>query len=378
VELIYLKLLFIDIIGGGSGRLFELFGDITVRYILFSLGILLILIKISFHKVQLLKHELIGLLLGTLFIPIGMISMANNDLSLALTDLQPLLYFFIVILILSQNINNSKLLVEIFLKYLLTISFIMGAIQVILIILVTTNIISFDAFYSYASTTSGELRFRGESGLFFYKGFFFLGLGCIYAFIKRKYLLSLFLIICLFLTQTRGLLLATMFSILLYIIISARKQVAFAIFLISPIILYITYVVTMRILFLREDVDDSDSVRFQDVSIILETNSFFYTLIGHGWGAEIGERSRIENIFMEIFFKAGFLGLLCSLFLVLYIFFQKNFQNNPYFYLLIFAFVYSQTNPFIFTPMGIVLLGVCMLSCRFSFDRKNEIISRYE
>ncbi len=38
MELLYLKLLFVDIIGGGSGRLFEIFNGITFRYLVFLLA----------------------------------------------------------------------------------------------------------------------------------------------------------------------------------------------------------------------------------------------------------------------------------------------------------------------------------------------------
>lgn len=374
MELLYLNLLFIDIIGGGSGRLFELYNGITIRYILFFTGILLILIKFSLKKIILLKRELIALLLGTIFIPIGLICASKNNLELAFVDIQPLLFFLLIVLILSQNREDGKYLIGRFLKFLLVIPFIMGVIQLIIISSIKLNLISFEAVYAYASTTSGELRFRGEDGLFFYKGFFFLGVGFVYAFIKKKYLLSLFLIICITLTQTRGLLLASIFTILLYLVFTARKQVAFIIFLISPIMLYLTYLFTVKILFLREDVGESDSVRFEDLDFILNSNSWVQTLIGNGWGAEVRDRAKIENVFIEIFYKCGLLGLLSSLVLVFYMFLYKNIKYNPFFYLMLFAFMYSQTNPFIFTPMGIVLVGMCILSCRFKFNKNNELI----
>ncbi|MBR7718232.1 hypothetical protein [Acinetobacter nosocomialis] len=374
MELFYLKLLFIDIIGGGSGRLFEIAHGFTVRYLIFIIGIVLIIFKFSFSNITLRRKEFLALLLGTAFIPIGLISMASNDLSIAFDDIKPFLFFSLFFLILSQNEVDSKIILEKFCSYLLVIALAMGLVQLILIILVKINLLPFPVFYAIGESTSNEIMFRGEDGLFFYKGFFFLGVGCIYAFIRKKYLLVAFLFLCIFLTQTRGLLLATIFTILIYLVCTARKQIAFLIFLLSPIILTITYFITMKILFLREDVGDSNVVRFEDLKYIFNESDVFHTLFGYGWGAEIRDRAKLENIFMELFYKTGVIGLVSSLVLIVYVFLHKNNKFNPFLYFMLFAFIFSQTNPFIYTPMGIVLVLMCMLSCRYAFNSKSELI----
>ena len=374
MELLYLKLLFVDIIGGGSGRLFEIFNGITFRYLVFFVGVLLIFFKFAFSKVYIKKNEFLVMLLGTLFIPIGVIGMASNDVILAIDDIKPFLFFILFFLILTQNENNSIILLEKFCSYLLIIATIMGTLQLILILLVKFNILPFFVFYSIGQNTSNEIMYRGEDGLFFYKGFFFLGIGCIYAFIKRKYLLVAFLFLCVFLTQTRGLLLGTLFTILVYIVLTARRQVAFLIFLVSPLILYFTYFITLKILFLREDVGDSNSVRFDDFKYIISGSDLFQTLFGNGWGAEIRNRAKLENVFMELFFKTGVIGLFSSLIVVFYVFSHFKNKYNPFLYFMLFSFLFSQTNPFIFTPMGIVLVLVCILACRYNFDKNSDLV----
>ncbi len=179
----------------------------------------------------------------------------------------------------------------------------MGTLQLILILLVKFNILPFFVFYSIGQNTSNEIMYRGEDGLFFYKGFFFLGIGCIYAFIKRKYLLVAFLFLCVFLTQTRGLLLGTIFTILVYIVLTARRQVAFLIFLVSPLILYFTYFITLKILFLREDVGDSNSVRFDDFKYIISGSDLFQTLFGNGWGLKFGTGLNLKMYLWNYFLK---------------------------------------------------------------------------
>lgn len=374
MEILYLKLLFIDIIGGGSGRLFEITSGITFRYIVFFLGLLILLYKFCFSKIMIKKEEMIVLLLGTFFIPLGFVSMGINDLSLAFDDIKPFLFFLLSFIILSQSEENSKLIIEKFLTYLIFIPVLMGIIQIILILLIKYNFLSFYAFYALGESTSNEVMFRGEDGLFFYKGFFFLGIGCIYAFIKKKYFIAFFLFVCIYLTQTRGLLLVSIFSILLYVVLTNRKQVAFIFFLISPIAFYLLYLITLKILFLREDVGDSNVVRFKDLEFLLNIDNIFHAIFGHGWGAEIRDRTKLENVFMEIFYKSGILGLLSSLVIVIYIFLHKNNKYNPFLYFTVFSFLVSQTNPFIFTPMGIILLIMSMLSFRYFFDVNSNIV----
>ncbi len=373
MELLFLKILFIDIIGGGSGRLFELFGGLTIRYVLFFIGLLLVFCKLSFSTIYIRRNELIAFILGTFFIPIGMVTMATNDLSLAMADLKPFFFFALFFLILGQNENNSQILLEKFCKYLLVIPFIMGVIQIILLLLINYGVLPFPAFYAYAETTSSEIMFRGEDGYFFYKGFFFLGLGFVYAYIRGKKILAAFLILCIFLSQTRGLLLASIFTVCLHLMLTARKQTAFLLFILSPVAIFIIYMLIMKILFLREDAGDSNSVRFKDGAYILAENTFIQNLIGNGWGSEINGRARLENIFMEIFFKTGLPGLLSSLVLTVYVFISSKSKYNPFVYLMFFSFIVSQTNPFIFTPMGIILTAVCMLSCRYYFNRNGAL-----
>ena len=374
MEILYLKLLFIDIIGGGSGRLFEITSGITFRYIMFFLGLLILLYKFCFSKIMIKKEEMIVLLLGTFFIPLGFVSIGVNDLSLAFDDIKPFLFFLLSFIILSQSEENSKLIIDKFLTYLIVVPVLMGIIQIILILMIKYNFLSFYTFYALGESTSNEIMFRGEDGLFFYKGFFFLGVGCIYAFIKKKYFVALFLFICIYLTQTRGLLLASIFSILLYIIFTTRKQIAFIFFLISPVFFYLLYLITLKILFLREDVGDSNVVRFKDLEYLLNIDNIFHAFFGHGWGAEIRDRAKLENVFMEIFYKSGILGLLSSFVIIIYIFLHKNNKYNPFLYFTAFSFLFSQTNPFIFTPMGIILLIMSMLSFRYFFDVNSNIV----
>ncbi len=63
---------------------------------------------------------------------------------------------------------------------------------------------------------------------------------------------------------------------------------------------------------------------------------------------------------MEIFYKSGILGLSSSFVEIIYIFLHKN-NNIILSYFTTFSFLFSQTNPFIFTPMGISYFSLCLI-----------------
>ncbi|MFH4180739.1 hypothetical protein WDA55_22060, partial [Acinetobacter baumannii] len=86
---------------------------------------------------------------------------------------------------------------------------------------------------------------------------------------------------------------------------------------------------------------DSNAVRFKDLAYILDENSILQNIIGNGWGAEVRGRARLENIFMELFFKTGIPGLLSSFLLSIYVFFCSKNKFNPFIYLMFFSLLVS-------------------------------------
>ena len=147
-------------------------------------------------------------------------------------------------------------------------------------------------------------------------------------------------------------------------IVYFNSNKTYKVFLISllPFILLGSYTVVNFVLGLREDVGESDSARFNAINYVLDSSNFTTALFGNGWGSLIYNRERIEIVFIEIFYKTGFLGLISSLSFLFYAFMKAadSHFRNVYFFIVLFMYLVSLTNPFVFTPMGIVTLAVCM------------------
>ncbi|KAF7962937.1 hypothetical protein AWV80_15710 [Cupriavidus sp. UYMU48A] len=86
-------------------------------------------------------------------------------------------------------------------------------------------------------------------------------------------------------------------------------------------------------------------------------------LLGHGFGASINDRGRIEIAWAEIFFKQGLLGLgvwlywLCQVVNMYYAFDdEKRSMLRPYFSTTLFVMVISFTNPFMNNSIGLAAL----------------------
>ncbi|WP_045131362.1 hypothetical protein [Acinetobacter pittii] len=361
---LYWAVYLFDIVAGGGGRLFEITESFSLRYLLFFTGILILLVSVLSLKVRIYKKELLILLLGTSFIPIGLISGSLHEVKDILFDLQQLMFFFIMALIFFQNDNNAKMIVERFNKYIFYIPIVMGIVYVILFSLINIGVLPFNLFYNWASSTN-EFFFRGEDGYFFYKGFFFLGIGSIYCFINKRYLIFFFLLFCILLSQTRGIVLVTLAVCALYYILNAKKNSLLIIYMSIPLVILGMLYAFLKVIGIREDVSDSDVVRLNDAMYIFENLKPITALIGNGWGEDIGDRAKIEVVFLEIFYKTGVLGLLSSFSFLIYFLLQKGFFRNPYFYFVVFAYIVSFSNPFVFTPMGITVLAVAIISCRF-------------
>ncbi|RSO45450.1 hypothetical protein [Acinetobacter pittii] len=165
---LYWTVYLFDIVAGGGGRLFEITETISLRYLLFFTGILILLFSVLSLKVKLYKRELLILLLGTSFFPIGLIKGSLHEVNDILFDLQQLMFFFVMALMFFQNDNNAKKIVERFNKYIFYIPIFMGLIYVILFSLINIGVLPFNLFYNWASSTN-EFFFVEKMDTFFIK-----------------------------------------------------------------------------------------------------------------------------------------------------------------------------------------------------------------
>lgn len=363
----YLYLLFFEIALGGGGKLF-VYSFFSLRYFLFFTSVFLIFFLLK--KIKVNREELLLFITGIFFVFIGLFSglFRHNDLNLILFDVQPFFYFLVFFLLISKIFETSKTL-DIFKKMTMLSAFIMSFVYIFLQLLFKFGLFSSMTFYTIFANSS-EIFFRGLDGVFFYKGFYFIAIGAIFSIFYKKYFLFLFFILAIFLNETRGLLISTLFvSTIIYYFNSGRTYKFFLILLL-PFILVVGYTVVNLVLGLREDVGESDSARFDTINYVLDSSTFMTALFGNGWGSLIYNRERIEIVFLEIFYKTGFFGLISSLSFLIYAFIkaaESNFRN-VYFFIVLFMYLVSLTNPFVFTPMGIITLAVCIVALRKKYE----------
>ena len=121
--------------------------------------------------------------------------------------------------------------------------------------------------------------------------------------------------------------------------------------------------------------EDSDSVRFNDLFFYYKNVDLATFLFGGGFGSFILDRLRIEIVPLEILQKTGVIGVFTSIIPMLLIFVKGYFLNTTKTSLmmsliLFFSITVSITNPFLFTPMGIFIIGVVVLWI-FSIENVN-------
>lgn len=361
----------LEIVMGGGGRLF-FSGTITPRYIIFALLFFSFLFDII-HKKNNIQHTAFSgfmaiLLISILGVLVG--ALKGHSFIHIFFDLQPLLYLLAYLCLINLNEENKCFLVETFISMVKFFSIAVSVIYIIYCGLSHMNPSYIHVTYSYLGSIS-EIIFRPD-GSFFYKGFLFLPIGAIFFLQENKYFCSIFILLTCMLSETRGLVIFGMLSILLILAIN-KKILLFAMF--TMIFIGMLQYIYNPLCFssindpmVTASVNDrtlvSSRVRIQDLFFIfshLEWRDFFW---GKGFGSYIGERQRIEVVYLEIFYKTGFLGCLCCayLFILGSRRLLKNNKMHKMFPILLYVFGVSMTNPFVFTPMGIFTLAIILIS----------------
>jgi hypothetical protein len=232
----------------------------------------------------------------------------------------------------------------------------------------------FDVLYSIASHTD-EFFFRGQAG-FFYKGFLYLGVGFLfYAFrphpAKGDRLIAALFVVVLALTLTRGLLLSVLVVAGVAVLVRQRESLR-ALWLASFFVLVGLFAwpqIAQR-LGVRPE---SDALRLADISEVARGTTLPVLLMGRGFGAAIGERTRIEASYIEIFYKQGVPGLLFwgTLLMLLVLTYRRAARAGngaealPFFLSALFVFVESVTNPFLTNPIGMSMVLVSLVATKY-------------
>lgn len=282
----------------------------------------------------------------------------GNKLEDILFDLQPYIYMMMILYLCFNNNAVKEYAVLTFINISKIFALLASFIYIFYMAMLYSGYLNFNAIYSMLSQT-GEFFFR-PSGAFFSKSFFFIGIGAIIFFCEKKYYSFIFCAFALFLTETRGVFIFTCLAIMLAsmkVNTTMKNVLLIALLLIAGAALA---------LFVGSRAGDSDAVRLNDIRYIINNISTFSLIFGEGFGSLISGRSRIEVVPLELLYKVGLFGIILSLTPLFFVMYKSLFKTTELSLkigcIALFAAGVSLTNPFLYTPMGIYILGVSIIT----------------
>lgn len=367
-----LTIMLIELILGGGGRFFKV-GPLTVRmYLYFSaipLALLLVVLRNRIDGPIALFAGMFGILLCT-----GVVLGYLNGAAMAdiFEDVKPLSFFFSVFFM-CQMIRTPEDIrkVTAIVRYSCLA---LGLAYILLVILLVIKVIGFLTL-AEAVSPYDEVLFRGDGGLFFYKGFLYLGIGFFFFGTMKGAWNKVFagtLLLATILTLTRGFLLATLLVYVCYLVFLHRnKLVAFVTLALSALGAIMALPFYLQSIGDKTESDLYRKLQFQEVMARVDWISVW---VGKGFGVGVPVRPvHMEIAYLEIFHKQGVLGLafwlglfgyICFLFLKLYRAGGADRETAvPYFLAVLFTAFQSATNPYVNNPIGlsIVLLSLVVL-----------------
>ena len=381
---ILFSLLWIELCLGGGGR-FTAWGPLSLRMIFFVTA--LSIAAIAFVKGKRISNSywrLVLLFLITTGIGLGVGLLDHADRKFWWQDVKPLLYFLILPFF-ALAIQNKKDIHQVA-RIIQGSAMVMMALFFITLILIHTHVVSFLPFYN-ATIKTEEIFFRGEF-TFFYKGFLFFGIAIIFFYFNLKspvkYVIVTFLVIALFLSLTRGFLLALSITIFSYFLLKKSFLKSFVLISIAVAVLFLgrnaISFASRWIAQQNERQDDgknksreldptllgdrsfSDNERIAQLRQVAQRTTFSSTLVGHGFGFGVPIRPvHMEISYLEIFHKQGLIGL--TFWVILLVSVWQKFRAAPtsglaeaFFFSSLFVFFQSFTNQYINNPIGLSVL----------------------
>jgi hypothetical protein len=233
-----------------------------------------------------------------------------------------------------------------------------------------------DGFHQWAEKT-GEISFRNHQ-MFFYKGFFYLGIGTIFlvALGSRWQILWLAaIVVALMLTMTRGFVLATSAATVLLLVTMRRKRDLYVALCVVALVIYAVWVYLPSLdegqMMLQRGI--SNSIRTTDLAFMKAHFDVSSLAFGEGVGTHINGRLSIENSYLTIFWKMGLVALLFWLLpmgIALYHFLQIDRSSAAYrlgcafFFGMVFVYVQTGSNPYLNNPIGLSFVMMAIFSLR--------------
>ncbi|MGU5780184.1 hypothetical protein ACV1D2_13385 [Aeromonas caviae] len=360
----------------GGGRVIEVYG-LTLRMILFAIALLL-----SFFV--LLKTEKISRTLVfcfSIFLVIILYSsyITSIDGDIEFSSISA--YLFVLNIFFFYTFKDKVFnTVERIVPFA---ALLMSVLYLSFLALVFFEKLSFLDVYTFIPES--ELFLRGQEGLV-YKGFLYLLIGALYFVIVDRFGMFnriVFFTICFLAiaaTLTRGFMISLLLVVFLYYYFNLRNNLikfSLVFFLVSVLIFTLTMVPHF---FLREG---SDSTRLNDIFEFLNfiNTGGYQVIFGKGISGYLGSRPSIENAYMDVWFRFGFIGLVVLILILVkialdYQFLKKKHDNVKaiqwLYYSVVLIFIQSNFNPYVNNYIG----GTFVIFVLIFFDAERQSLNK--
>jgi hypothetical protein len=364
----------------GSGRLLVI-GPLTMKMWLFVAAQIYTIILLVFFRRLNLSTILLLLSFSTLLCigaVRGILHYASTEY--LIEDIKPILYCFLLLFVeLTMSTRKHLQLIINVIKYA---AMIMTLGYAVVMFMLYVGAISFQVLYDFLSSGSdAEFMFRGDSGIFFYKGSLYIAIGLIFFAFDRSWLSRIAVAMAtagIVMTGTRGYFLALMAVILVQAVTGLGGFVRRTRYVIVPCASLAMLLVSLSGQLVGKA--DSDNLRIETAHQVADQVTPISFFLGNGLGIGVEERPvHMENSYLEIFHKQGALGLLwwASMCFLLITRYRKARRIDylcaqPLFLSGCFVAIESLTNPFINSPIGLFMLIIAMVGLDVISDRNSS------
>nr|WP_186973098.1 hypothetical protein [Bacteroides intestinalis] len=356
----------------GSGQIIHVYGGLTLRMFNF---IIAIFISIYF----LLRKPLMGKDTTRLFLfyvfsfLIGIsLSLVGESTKHLFEDIKPLSFFFIFPFF-YWMIKSGQVIMNIIrvLKYGVIIMTVVYLIYLLLIRFF--GVIDFYSLYYGGISEESDFMFRGTGGELFYKGFVFLPIGLVFLLQSKKYILSVFVLIAIYFTLTRGFYVIAFLAVLMSYVFFSSKANGSKVFVILIVSIICLLLCSYFSLFdMGEGRESGDQLRVLTIEQVVDRITPFSFLFGHGFGNGVPIREvHMEMSYLEIFHKQGIIGLSFWTYLLYSICrYYKQVVGKyrriagAFFISASLIYVQSLFNPYLNNPIGMSTVLLAYFSCR--------------
>lgn len=360
---------------GGNGRLTEISG-VRLRLVLSAVCLVWAVLNLLARPRMRLSGHVWALLL--LFFTSTLLGVSNglangNIPAEIVSELKGLLYFP-MLLVFAMAIRTHED-VHLVIRILILCASIQTVIFLGLLALSHAGILSYISVFHFLRQ-SEEFIFRPGSDETYFLGFFYTGtfdlaiaaLFLLFVPQYRNYGLAALVFVAILLTETRGILVAACLATFAGLL-NRRSWLGYLGLGMATLALMLLMMFTNVFESFSRPV--SDSVRLNDIRWLMQHFEPVRIVFGYGMGAPIGDRSRIEMTFLEIFYKQGLIGLLpwVAIYMVNLVLWLAAKRYDAQLALslhlcTLYVFIATTTNNFLIGPLGmcIVLLSTVSLN----------------